>query len=177
MGSRISTPQQIIDFLGLEPLLFEGGYCKETYRSRSILTPDCLENKYPDERNVSTAIFYLLTPDTCSILHRLKGDEIYHFYIGDPVELLALGPYGKTERHILGHEIEKSMKVQLCIKGGWWQGSRLLDGGRFALMGTTMAPGFNFNDFERGDRTRLLKEYSREAKLIEVLTGKPEFNI
>lgn len=132
---------EVIGALGLTPLGFEGGYYRETYRH---------------ENDVSTAIFYMLTPDTCSLMHRLVDAEIYHFYLGDPVEMLMIDDSGtKTVR--LGHDLAANQLVQHVVPGGVWQGSRLIDGGRFALMGTTMAPGFDLARFRLGSRDELIQ--------------------
>jgi len=121
-------------------------------------------------RVFSTSIYYLLTPDTFSAMHKLKGDEIYHFYMGDPVEMLNLMPNGRWKMVKLGHDIANGATVQHVVPHGVWQGSRLMDGGKFALMGTTMAPGFSFNDCEFGKRSSLSDEYSSCASLIQRLT-------
>jgi hypothetical protein len=147
------SAQQIIERLGLAPLPVEGGFFKETYRS-----------------TISTAIYYLLTPSTCSLLHRLSGDEVYHFYLGDPVDLLLLHADGSSEQIVLGPEIGEDQRVQQLVRGGSWQGSRLRGGGRFALMGTTMAPPFDPKNFELGDRHDLTRRYPNQAELIAHLT-------
>ncbi|MBI5853784.1 MAG: cupin domain-containing protein [Nitrospirae bacterium] len=142
--------------LGLKPLPLEGGYYTESYRSAEVIGPDvagCRQGR----RALSTAIFYLLTPDTCSRLHRLASDEIYHFYLGDPVELLQLLPDGTGRVVTLGPKVFDGMHLQAVVPRGLWQGARLRRGGRFALLGTTMAPGFDFSDCEMGDRQALLE--------------------
>lgn len=121
-------------------------------------------------RIFSTSIYYLLTPDTFSAMHKLKGDEIYHFYLGDPVEMLNLMPNGRWKTVKLGHDIANGALVQHVVPHGVWQGSRLIEGGKFALMGTTMAPGFSFKDCEFGKRKSLLSEYASCASLIQSLT-------
>jgi uncharacterized protein len=145
--------------LGLEPLPLEGGYYVQTYRSDVALPASALPEPYEGSRRISTAIYYLLTPDTFSALHRLAGDEVYHFYLGDPVELLVLRPDGGGEVVRLGQDLEAGMRVQTVVSGGCWQGSRLAAGGDCALLGTTMAPGFDWQDFEAGDGDGLCSEY------------------
>jgi len=117
-----------------------------------------------------TAIYYLLTPETFSAIHRLQSDEIFHFYLGDPVEMLQLGPEGKTEIATLGPDLARGMKLQHVVAGGTWQGSRLLEGGRYALLGTTVVPGFDYQDFELGARSALQDQYPRFSSLIGRLT-------
>jgi predicted cupin superfamily sugar epimerase len=135
------TAAQIIAALDLRPLPREGGYYRETYRSPLRLARD---------KAASTAIYYLLTPDTCSALHRLPTDEVYHFYLGDPVEMLLLDETG-GRIVTLGPDLAAGQSPQFVVPAGVWQGSRLRPGGAFALMGTTMAPGFDFTDYEAAD--------------------------
>lgn len=161
---------RIIDLLELKPLPFEGGYYRETYRSEDIIETGHLPERYGSEKHFSTVIYYLLTPETVSKLHRLKSDEIFHFYLGDPVTMLLLYPNSRSETVILGPDIENGQQVQLVVPRGVWQGAFLDKGGRFALMGTTVAPGFDITDFEIAEREALLKKYSEQAGLIHLLT-------
>ena len=164
------TVEYLMQHLGLAPLPEEGGYFAETYRSPVQIAPGCLPPRYTESRSAGTAIYYLLTPDTFSALHRLPGDEIYHFYLGDPVDLLLLYPDGRGETVPLGQDLEAGMRLQMVAPGWVWQGSRLREGGRFALLGTTMAPGFAFEDFELGPREALLEAYPAFADSIIGLT-------
>ena len=163
------SARDLIDYLGLRPLPREGGYYAETYRSVLSLAPSALPDAYDGPRHAATAIYYLLTPDTFSALHRLPGDEVYHFYLGDPVELLLLHPSGGEVR-TLGQAITQGMHLQTVVPGGVWQGSRLRAGGAWALLGTTMAPGFDFADFEAPDPSTLRAQYPAFSDWIEDLT-------
>ncbi len=145
--------------LGLEPLPIEGGYYTQTYRSDIALPARALPEEFSGKHRASTAIYFLLTPDTFSAMHRLPGDEVYHFYLGDPVELLVLAPDGRGEVVTLGQNLAAGMRVQTVVAGGCWQGSRLVEGGEHALLGTTMAPGFEWHDFEAGDGGALAVQY------------------
>ncbi len=145
--------------LGLEPLPIEGGYYTQTYRSDIALSESALPERFGGGHRASTAIYFLLTPDTFSAMHRLPGDEVYHFYLGDPVELLVLAPDGRGQVVRLGQDLEAGMCVQAVVPGGCWQGSRLADGGELGLLGTTMAPGFEWQDFEAGDGGALAAQY------------------
>ncbi|MCB0340793.1 MAG: cupin domain-containing protein [Pseudobdellovibrionaceae bacterium] len=141
--------ETIIEQLKLQPLPGEGGYFRETYRSSlSVDTP--LTSGGPQEtRNVSTAIYYLVTPDSFSSLHRLPQDEIFHFYSGDPAEMILIYPDGHHEIKTLGNQIELGETPQVIVPAGVWQATRLkYDSGRYALMGTTVSPGFEFKDME-----------------------------
>ena len=164
------TVEQIQDLLKLRPLPVEGGYFAETYRSELNLPANALPSSFAGERILSTAIYYFLTPDTYSALHRLRSDEIFHFYLGDPVEMLMLKGGGAAEAVILGLDILSNQRVQHVVPAGTWQGSRLAPGGKFALMGTTMTPGFDPQDYEQGDRDKLIACYPRYAPLIAMLT-------
>jgi len=167
---QILKPEEIIKELKLQPLPEEGGFYVETYKSSVELPADIVSPPYDGTRPASTAIYYLLTPDTFSALHRLPSDEIFHFYLGDPIELLELGKDGRGRMLRLGHDIFGNMKLQHVVKGGTWQGSKLISGGSFALLGVTVAPGFSFNDYEAGRRNRLVELYPDFEKLISELT-------
>jgi hypothetical protein len=165
------TAEQLIAALDLKPLGVEGGYYRETYRSELVLPASAIDSGYGASRAASTAIYYLLTPNTFSAMHRLPGDEIYHFYLGDPVELLLLNPAnGEGNRFALGSDIGGGLLPQFVVPGQTWQGSCLMPGGRVALLGTTMAPGFDFADYDGGDRNRLVAEFPAFSERICRLT-------
>jgi len=158
---------RVIELLGLEPHPEEGGWFRETYRSAERFEPG---GAWAGARSIGTAIYYLLTPSAVSAIHRLPGDEIFHFYLGDPVRMLMLHPDGRSELVILGHELE-GMRVQHVVPGNVWQGSMLVAGGKWALLGTTMAPGFDYRDYEHGT-SALLNAYPARHDLIrELLPG------
>jgi predicted cupin superfamily sugar epimerase len=119
---------------------------------------------------MGTAIYYLLTPYTFSAMHRVPGDEIFHFYQGDAVEMLQLPPDGEGKVVVLGNDLLAGMRPQVVVPGGVWQGSRLVAGGRFALLGTTMSPGFDYSDYEAGRRADLAGRFPQFAQFIEQLT-------
>ncbi|MBV9124370.1 MAG: cupin domain-containing protein [Planctomycetes bacterium] len=163
------TAEEIIHTLGLQPLPGEGGYYRETYRSTDQLPGSVLPPRYGMDKSAGTAIFYLLTADTFSALHRLKTDEIFHFYLGDPVHMLQLGPDGQGRVITLGQDLPAGHQLQVLVPRGVWQGSMLAPGGAFALLGTTMAPGFDFADYEAGERGTLQAQYPSFAGWIERL--------
>ena len=162
--------EYLIRALGLEPHPKEGGYFVETYRSAGEIPPAVLGVPYRGPRAYSTAIYFLLTPDTFSAMHRLPTDEIFHFYLGDPVEMLQLHPDGTVRHAMLGADVSAGVCPQLLVPGGVWQGSRLCAGGAFALMGTTVAPGFDFADYETGEGQALIAAYPDARKMITALT-------
>ncbi len=164
------TPERLKELLGLRPLDREGGFFAETYRSSERLPSSLVYRGGSGERSLATAIYYMLTPESCSRLHRLRSDEIYHFYLGNPVELLQLGPDGQGKVVRLGSDLLGGMCPQVVVPRGVWQGARLIGGGAFALLGTTMALGFDVADFEVGDRHSLMQAYPSFGELIEALT-------
>ncbi|MGI9533513.1 MAG: cupin domain-containing protein [Thermodesulfobacteriota bacterium] len=164
------TAEQLIARLRLKPLDIEGGYYFETFRSGDTVASEYLPERYKSDRCLSTAIYYLLTVDTKSRMHRILSDEIFHFYIGDPVQMLQLNPNGSSNIFYLGNEILSGQRPQVVVPGGVWQGSQLVEGGEFALMGTTVAPGFEFDEFEHGDRAELTEMFPQHKELIEELT-------
>ena len=161
---------QIIALLNLAPHPKEGGYFIETYRSPETISEKRLPSRYRGMRPFGTAIYYLLTPETFSAMHRLQSDEIFHFYLGDPVEMLQLWPDGSGKVLILGSDILSGMQPQVIVPKGVWQGARVLKNGRFALLGTTVSPGFEFADYKSGRRDDLIKSYSQFRDLITALT-------
>jgi uncharacterized protein len=164
------SAQEIIKKLDLMPHPAEGGYFRETYRSTETIPRGTLPARYPADRSFSTSIYYLLIPGTCSRLHCLFSDEVFHFYLGDPVTMLLLHPDGSSEEIALGPDIENGQRPQVVVLQGTWQGSFLQSGGRFALLGNTVAPGFDYADYEAGYRDRLIGLFPGRKELIICLT-------
>ncbi len=164
--------QQLINFFGFKPLQVEGGQFKQTYKSPEKLPQQVLPSDYKEPHPMGTAIlyFYISDPNSFSAVHKLPTEEIYHYYLGDPVEMLLLYPDGKCERVILGTDVLNGQKVQFVVPRGVWQSSHLLPGGKYALAGTTMAPGFENCDYQGGEREELIRRYPQEADLIRQLT-------
>ena len=159
------TAKELIAALGLEPLPGEGGMSAQTYLSRYQI----------DGKAAGTAIYYLLTGEAFSHLHRLTGDEMYHFYLGSPVELTELLPDGAVHTTVLGQDVAHGQCVQHLVPAGVWQGSRLLPGGDWALLGTTMWPGYTPECYEHGDADALTAQYPQAAEAIARLTGEAKF--
>jgi len=159
----------VIKLLGLKPLPGEGGFYRETYRSEEKILSRGLPERYGVDKHFSTAIYFLLTPDCFSAIHRITSDEVFHFYLGDPVIMLMLHENGKSENVILGRDIKDGQLVQHVVNAGVWQGSCLVDGGKWALLGTTVAPAFDFSDFELGKRQELIRKYPDQKQLVEKL--------
>lgn len=137
--------QEIIDKLDLKPLKMEGGYFRRNYLS-PVTSPETTKTGQP--KHVCSAIYYLLTPDTYSRLHRLPTDEIFHFYLGDPVEMFWFHADGTVHGLVLGQDLFAGQVVQVVVPALTWQASRLVAGGSYALMGTSMSPAFEESDFE-----------------------------
>ncbi|WP_147819726.1 cupin domain-containing protein [Salidesulfovibrio onnuriiensis] len=165
------TPEDVIRLLRLEPHPEEGGFFAETYRSAESVLQEHLPGPYDGPRAHGTAIYYMLTPATFSHIHRLKSDEIFHFYLGDPCEMIQLHPDGSAKTIVLGQDIAAGHKLQALAPKGVWQGTRLLPGGSFGLLGCTVAPGFEYADYEHGDRSALIRQYPMAEKLITLLTS------
>lgn len=160
------TPNEIKSKLALEPHPVEGGHFRRTYTSK--LNVETIAGFRP----IATAIYYLLEPGTFSEMHRLESDEIFHFYLGDPIEMLQLHPDGSSRVFTLGRGFEEGEHVQLLVPAGVWQGMRLKDEGAFALMGCTVSPGFDFVDYTSGTFSDLSGTWPRETERIRELTRK-----
>ena len=162
MKPNALTAEQVIEALGLVPLPVEGGLVLETYKSTA---------KTADGETAGTAIYYMLHGDAFSHLHKLRGDEMYHFYLGDPVELVELTPDGECRKTILGSDLLGGEAIQHLVPAGNWQGSRLAEGGKWALLGTSMCPGYSGEGYTHGDAEVLLKQYPSARREIMRLTS------
>jgi predicted cupin superfamily sugar epimerase len=170
VNERRMTAEEIIVLLKLKPHPKEGGFFTETYRAEETIDLAILPQRYSGPRAFGTCIYYLLTSTTFSAMHRLQSDEIFHFYLGDPVEMLQLSPDGTGETIMLGADLVTGMQPQVIVTHGIWQGSRLAAGGKFALLGCTVAPGFDFADYEHGQRGELLRSHPQFREKIVALT-------
>ncbi len=164
------TAEEVKKLLQLTPLELEGGFFRETYRSRWHVTAEYLPEGIRGSRSIGTAIYYMITPETFSTLHRLPGSEVFHFYTGDPVVMLQLHPDGTSRTVTLGSDLANGQEPQVVVRGNVWQGCRLTPGGKWALMGTTMSPGFDYADYVIGVRDELIAQYPDAAELIRQYT-------
>src|SRR6516165_12135273 len=119
------TADELIRHLGLQPHPKEGGYFRETYRAAEVWPAAALPARYGRDRQASTAIYYLLTPTTFSALHRLQSDEVFHFYLGDPIRMLQLDADGTGRTVVLGQDVLHGQQLQVLAPRGIWQGSCL----------------------------------------------------
>ena len=158
------TADEIKSLLRLEPHPVEGGYYRRTFTSpHGVGMPR-------GDRPMSTAIYYLLEPGTFSEMHMLASDEIFHFYLGDPVEMLQLLPDGRSAVVMLGPDLKAGQQVQVLVPAGVWQGTRLVEGGKMALLGCTVTPGFDFKDYRSGSYHELAAKWPAESERIRALT-------
>lgn len=157
-----------ITHLGLIPHP-EGGYYRETYRSEGVVKQAALPG-FKGDRNYSTSIYFLLEEKNFSAFHRIKSDEIWHFYSGDPLEVIEITPQGKLIITSLGANLKEGETFQYVVPAGHWFGSRVKKGGIFSLVGCTVAPGFDFEDFEMAERSELLRMFPQHAPVINELT-------
>lgn len=149
----------------------EGGYYKEIYRSKDIVEKDHLDIRFNGRRSISTSIYFLMSENNFSKFHRIKSDETWHFYDGNPVIIYVLNEKEQAlTRFILGKEIEKGQQPQLTIPYNSWFAAKILDESGFALVGCTVAPGFEFEDFEMGKRKELISLFPEYREIINKLS-------
>ena len=158
------TADEIKVLLKLEPHPIEGGWFRRTYTSSGTV------EVARGERAQGTAIYYLLEPGTFSEMHVLDSDEIFHFYLGDPVEMLQLLPDGHSVLQTLGPDLQAGQKVQVVVPAGVWQGTRLIGDGQVALLGCTVTPGFNYADYRNASAEKLIAKWPDQAERIRALT-------
>jgi len=162
--------KQWVDKLQLLPHP-EGGFYKENYRSNETLEHSCISERFTGSRSMSTAIYFLITAGNFSAFHRIKSDECWHFYTGDPlwVHLIndTTGEYSIIE---LGSDLSGTGVFQAVVPAGYWFASETKEGGAFSLVGCTVAPGFDFADFELANRAQLIAQFPAHTTLIQRLT-------
>jgi hypothetical protein len=158
------TAGEIKALLNLAPHPVEGGFFRRTYTSAGTV-------ELPrGPRAQGTAIYYLLETGAFSEMHVLESDEIFHFYLGDPVEMLQLYPDGDSAVLTLGPDLSVGQQVQVVVPAGVWQGTRLLGNGKVALLGCTVTPGFDFADYRNGGYEELSERWPDQAERIRALT-------
>jgi hypothetical protein len=160
---------QLIRTLDLKPHP-EGGYYRETYRCEELIAHSCLPPRFHGDRHYSTAIYYLLLAGAVSRLHRIAADEVWHFYLGGPFTVVELKPDGCSDQVVLGQDVVGGQRLQHVVRAGTWFGAYPNPGTEYSLVGCTVAPGFDFADFEIADRRELLLKYPREEPIIRKLT-------
>jgi predicted cupin superfamily sugar epimerase len=159
----------LVNKLKLEPHP-EGGYFKEVYRSSDIITHKALPEGFLGDRTIATAIYFLIEKNNFSALHKIKSDETWHFYYGDALEVIEIDENGVLKYTAIGNNLLAGETFQYTVKANTWFGSRVKSGGKFSLVGCTVAPGFDFNDFELGKKEDLLKLFPQHQKVIVEMT-------
>jgi len=147
----------------------EGGWYRRTYQSVEIINAAALPKRFGENRNISTAIFYLLEKGNFSAFHRIKSDEVWHFYMGDPLMIHVIYPSGELSTIILGNDFEKDQHFQYTVPAGCWFASEPAPASEYSLVGCTVAPGFDFDDFELADVVVLEEIYPRHKEIIKRL--------
>lgn len=163
-----SVISKLVSQLNLTPHP-EGGWYRETFRSHGKFEG---EGEFPEGRNFFTSIYFLISGDNFSALHRIRSDESWHFYSGDPLEIVEIDTEGSLRSVILGPNIENGQQLQYTVPAGNWFGSRVLRGGQYSLVGCTVAPGFDFRDFEMAGRDQMISMYPAHEAVITQMTRK-----
>lgn len=148
----------------------EGGWYREIYRAEESIPTSGLPRRFGGKRNFSTAIYFLLKRRDFSALHRIQQDEIWHFYDGTSVTIHTIDPSGNAAAVTLGRDVDHGENLVAVIPAGWLFGATITDPTSYGLVGCTVAPGFDFADFDMPSRDQLLEQYSQHHDLILGLT-------
>ena len=147
----------------------EGGYFKEVYRAKELINQDALPARFNSNRNFSTSIYYLLEKNDFSAFHRIHSDETWHFYAGSPLRLYIIDAEGKLEMRYISNEIKPNHYLQYTVPFGCWFAAELDNSTDFTLLGCTVSPGFDFEDFQLAEKSQLIATYPQHRELIERL--------
>jgi len=161
----MSIVNQLIQRYGLEPHP-EGGWFKQTYKSNEQITANALPERFSASRAFSTAIYFLLEKGNFSAFHRIKSDECWHFYAGDPLHIYIIEQTGELKIISLGKNHEKGQSFQFVVPANCWFASCPAPGSEYCFVGCTVSPGFEFEDFELADVTELSLVYPRHKSII-----------
>jgi len=153
--------------LGKHP---EGGHYRETYRSDEILTKDALPARFSGNRSFCTAIYFLLRGNEFSAFHRIKQDEMWHFYDGSALTIHIIDVNGDYSEIKVGRSLAEGALPQAVGKAGCFFAANVVDPGSYSLTGCTVAPGFDFADFEMPTRKELCERFPQHREIIERLT-------
>jgi predicted cupin superfamily sugar epimerase len=169
MDANCRDSRYWVEKLRLEPHP-EGGYYRQTYRADLTVPREALPPDFAGSRSAATAIYFLLTGKNFSAFHRLRSDELWHFYAGQSLFVHVIAGNGTYSPIALGSNAEAGEVFQAVVKAGAWFASEVRDPNAWALVGCTVAPGFDFADFQLGRRDNLLKQFPQYKELIERLT-------
>ncbi len=161
----IKKSKQWISKLNLKPHP-EGGFYNEVYRSDEVLLSTSLDERYAGSRSISTSIYFLLEGNQFSAFHKIKSDELWHFYDGSAIKLYLISEDGKLEIKKVGINISDNEFPQITIPKNVWFAAEPIDKESYTLVGCTVAPGFDFNDFELGEKKNLIKSFPQHKDLI-----------
>lgn len=148
----------------------EGGYFKEVYRSGEIIEAEHLPIRYRGQRAFSTSIYFMLEGTQKSLFHKLKSDEIWHYYDGSSVKIHLIDIDGNLSEKILGNDLNSDEQFQVIILKGNWFAAEIIDKKSFAFFGCTVSPGFDFNDFDLAESKILIEKFPKHASLIKEFT-------
>lgn len=148
----------------------EGGFYKETYRSKGYIHKSALPKSFGGNRSYATGIYFLLSSDNFSAFHRIKQDEMWHFYQGSPLIVHVIYPDGNYVAHEVGMDIEQNQLPQLVVPAGCWFASSVKNPNSYSLVGCTVSPGFDFKDFELAKRDELTETYQQHKHIISRFT-------
>ena len=148
----------------------EGGYFRQTYRSDVVIAREALSSGFNGARAASTAIYFLLEGENFSAFHRLRSDEVWHFYAGSPLAVEVIEPAGSRSTILLSNDSDVDQTFQAIVPAGCWFASHVADWKGWSLVGCTVAPGFDFEDFEMAKREELVRKYPQHRELIGLLT-------
>ena len=147
----------------------EGGYYKESYRSLEKIAANALPERFSEEKCFGTAIYFLLEKGDFSAFHRIKSDECWHFYAGAGLLIYVLSPDGSLEIIALGNNPMKGEQFQAIVPACCWFASEPAEGTAFSFVGCTVAPGFDFIDFELAEKAELSEQFPQYQQLINRL--------
>ena len=165
------SANELVSFYNLQPHP-EGGYYVQTYKSEETISSSALPARFEGDRFFSTAIYFLLEQKQFSAFHRIKSDELWHFYTGVGLHIYVIHPDGKGQILKLGADIQNGFSFQHLVPAGCWFASAPVADNSFSFVGCTVSPGFDFNDFELAEKESLLKEYPQHAVWINKLCQK-----
>lgn len=160
------TVSEYVKLLNLQPHP-EGGYYSESYRCANTFDG---AGDFPAGRKWATAIYFLIEKGNFSAFHRIRSDETWHFYAGDPLEVIEIDGKGALKTTLVGSDINNGMQLQYTVPAGVWFASRVYKEGNFSLVGCTVAPGFDYADFELAERAKLIADYPHHKDIITSLT-------
>ena len=161
--------EELIDKLQLEKHP-EGGYFKETYRSEILLPDSALPSEFTSGRNASTCIYFMLTSDEFSAFHKVNQDEAWHFYLGETITLHMISPEGEYSQVSIGNDFGQNETPQFVVPAQHWFAAEIKTEDSFALVGCTVAPGFDFDDFELAEQQELQQIFLQHKEIIQRLT-------